>query len=33
MQDTGLKDHAGKDIIDIYGGVRWGRQVQPVQPS
>lgn len=29
--DTGRKDHAGKGIIDILGGVKWGYQVQPVQ--
>lgn len=27
---TGRKDRAGKGIIDIYGGVKWGWQVQPV---
>jgi hypothetical protein len=26
--DTGRKDHAGKGIIDIYGGIKWGWQVQ-----
>jgi hypothetical protein len=31
--DTERKDQAGKGIIDIYGGVKWGWQVQPVQPS
>jgi hypothetical protein len=25
-QDTGTKDTAGKDIVNIYGGVRWGWQ-------
>lgn len=29
--DTGRKDHAGKDIIKVLGGVKWGYQVQPVQ--
>jgi hypothetical protein len=29
--DTGRKDRAGKGIIDILGGVKWGYQVQPVQ--
>jgi hypothetical protein len=32
-KDTGRKDHAGKGIVDIYGGIKWGWQVQPVQPS
>jgi hypothetical protein len=27
-QDTGAKDVAGKDIVNIYGGVKWGWQVQ-----
>jgi hypothetical protein len=29
--DTGRKDHAGKGIIDILGGVKWGWQVQAAQ--
>jgi hypothetical protein len=29
VHDTGRKDHAGKGIIDIYGGVKWGWQLQP----
>lgn len=33
VHDTGRKDHAGKGIVDIYGGVKWGWQIQPVQPS
>jgi hypothetical protein len=33
VHDTGRKDKAGKGIIDIYGGVKWGMQVQPMQPS
>lgn len=33
VHDTGRKDHAGKGTIDIYGGVKWGWQAQPVQPS
>jgi hypothetical protein len=33
VHDTGRKDHAGKGVIDIYGGVKWGWQVQPTQPS
>jgi hypothetical protein len=31
VHDTGRKDHAGKGIIDIYGGVKWGWQVQAAQ--
>jgi len=27
-QDTGIKNAAGKDIIDIFGGVKWGWQLQ-----
>jgi hypothetical protein len=27
-QDTGAKDPAGKDIVNIFGGVKWGWQVQ-----
>jgi len=27
-QDTGLKDAAGKDIVNIFGGVKWGWQLQ-----
>jgi hypothetical protein len=27
-QDTGVKDAAGKDIVNIFGGVKWGWQVQ-----
>lgn len=26
--DTGIKDAAGKDIVNIFGGVKWGWQVQ-----
>jgi hypothetical protein len=29
VQDNGIKDAAGKGIINIYGGVKWGWQVQP----
>ena len=29
VQDTGIKNAAGKGIINIYGGVKWGWQVQP----
>jgi hypothetical protein len=31
--DTGRKDHAGKGIIDMLGGVKWGYQVGPAQAS
>jgi hypothetical protein len=27
-QDTGVKDAAGKGIVNIFGGVKWGFQVQ-----
>jgi hypothetical protein len=27
-RDTGHKDHTGKGILDIYGGIKWGWQVQ-----
>jgi len=30
VHDTGHKDRAGKGIIDILGGVKWGYQVQAV---
>lgn len=33
VHDTGRKDHAGKGIIDIYGGVKWGLQLKPVHSS
>ena len=26
-QDTGIKNAAGKDIINIFGGVEWGWQI------
>jgi hypothetical protein len=29
--DTGRKARAGKGIIDIYGGIKWGWQVQATQ--
>jgi hypothetical protein len=31
--DTRRTDHAGKGIIDVLGGVKWGWQVQPVHAS
>jgi hypothetical protein len=30
-QDTRMKDAAGKDIVKIFGGVKWGWQMQRVQ--
>jgi hypothetical protein len=33
VHDSGRQDHAGKGVIDIYSGVKWGWQVQPVQRS
>jgi hypothetical protein len=32
-QDTGIKDGAGKEIVNIYGGVKWGWQVQSAPGS
>jgi hypothetical protein len=29
--DTGRKDRAGKGIVDIYGGIKWGWEVQAAQ--
>lgn len=29
VRDTGIKDAAGKGIINVYGGAKWGWQVQP----
>jgi hypothetical protein len=29
--DTQRKDHAGKGIINIYAGVKWGYRLQVVQ--
>jgi hypothetical protein len=33
VQDTGIKDAAGKDIVDVFGGFKWGWQVQRVTSS
>jgi hypothetical protein len=33
VQDTGIKDGAGKEIINVFGGVKWGWQVQRVTSS
>ena len=30
VQDTGKKNASGKDVVDIFGGVKWGWQLQPV---
>jgi hypothetical protein len=27
-QDTGVKDATGKDIVNLFGGVKWGWQIQ-----
>jgi len=29
-QDTGIKDAAGKGIVKIFAGVKWGWQVRSV---
>jgi hypothetical protein len=31
VHDTGRKDRAGKGIIDISGGIKWGWRVQPAR--
>ena len=31
VHETGHKGHTGKGIIDIYGGIKWGWQVQAVR--
>ncbi|MBT2231243.1 hypothetical protein [Nonomuraea sp. NEAU-A123] len=28
VQDTGTKNAAGKDVVNIFGGIRWGWQLQ-----
>jgi hypothetical protein len=28
VQDTGTKDAAGKDIVNVFGGIKWGWKVQ-----
>jgi hypothetical protein len=30
VQDTGTRDGAGKDIVKVFGGIKYGWQVQPV---
>jgi hypothetical protein len=30
-QDTGIKDAAGQDIINIFGGVKWGWQLHSLR--
>jgi len=30
VQDTGTKNAAGKDVVNIFGGIKWGWQVQEV---
>jgi hypothetical protein len=32
VRDTGLKDETGKDVINVYGGLKYGWQVQAVLP-
>jgi hypothetical protein len=32
VQDTGIKDAAGKDVINVIGGIKYGWQVQEVLP-
>jgi hypothetical protein len=32
VHDTGRKTRAGRSIVDIYGGIKWGWRVQ-VAPS
>lgn len=29
-QDTGKKNSAGKEIVNIYGGVKWGFELRPI---
>jgi hypothetical protein len=31
VRDTGREDRAGRSIIEVYGGVKWGWQVRPAQ--
>jgi hypothetical protein len=31
-QDTGTKDSAGKDVVNIFGGIKYGWQVRETQP-
>jgi hypothetical protein len=33
VQDTGIKDAAGKEIVNVFGGFEWGWQVQRVTSS
>jgi hypothetical protein len=28
VQDTRTKDKAGKDIVNVFGGVKWGWQMK-----
>ncbi|MDP9862815.1 MULTISPECIES: hypothetical protein [Streptosporangium] len=30
VQDTGTKNAAGKDVVNIFGGIKWGWQIQEV---
>lgn len=29
-QDTGTKNTAGKDIVNVYGGIKWGFELEPL---
>jgi hypothetical protein len=31
VQDTGTRDAAGKGVIKVFGGVKWGWQAQEVR--
>lgn len=33
FKDTATKDQAGKGIVHIYAGAKWGWQMRPAQPS
>jgi hypothetical protein len=30
VQDTRMKDATGKDIVNIFGGIKWGWQMKAV---
>jgi hypothetical protein len=31
VQDTGIKDAGGKEVVNVFGGIKWGWQVRRVQ--
>jgi hypothetical protein len=31
VRDTGVKDEAGKDVINVFGGIKWGWRVRELQ--